>query len=61
MTADTECQFSSTIPAAFFSDAVHYVFEVESSEALGESGVLTVICPFDDAQTVQCWVGEDDT
>ena len=62
MTADTEqVNLALTIPAALFSDAVHYVFEVESSEALGESGVLTrVICSFDDAQTVQCWVEEDD-
>ena len=62
MTADTEqVNLALTIPAALFSDAVHYVFDVESSEALGESGVLTrVICSFDDAQTVQCWVGEDD-
>ena len=62
MTADTEqVNLALTIPAALFSDAVQYVFEVESSEALGEAGSLTrVICSFDEAQTIQCWVGEDD-
>ena len=62
MTADTEqVNLALTIPAALFSDAVQYVFEVESSEALGEEGNLTrVICSFDEAQSIQCWVGEDD-
>lgn len=41
-----------------FSDAVQYVFHVESMAAYGMPGQSTnIICTFDTSQTVSCWVG----
>ncbi len=46
------------VPAAAFSDAVQYVLHVESSTAYGRPGTtLRVICTFNAAQQVSCWVG----
>ena len=46
------------VPAAAFSDAVQYVLHVESSTAYGTPGtILRVICTFNAAQQVSCWVG----
>ncbi|NUP11590.1 MAG: DUF4331 family protein [Polyangiaceae bacterium] len=46
---------------AMFSDATQYVFHTESSGQFGEQGDdKDVICTFDAAQTIQCWVGQDD-
>lgn len=46
---------------AVFSTAVQYVFHVESRPSFGSSeGPTTlVICQFDPAQKVSCWVGDD--
>ena len=45
-----------------FSDATEYVFHVTSSTAFGANdGTATnVICTFDAAQTIQCWIGDTD-
>lgn len=49
------------IPAESFSDAVQYVFHVESKTSLLMPGTVTdVICTFDAAQAVSCWVGDQD-
>lgn len=46
------------VPAAAFSDAVQYVLHVESSTAYGTPGqVQRVLCTFNAAQQVSCWVG----
>ena len=46
------------VPAAAFSDAVQYVLHVESSTAYGAPGTtVRVICTFNAAQAVSCWVG----
>lgn len=43
-----------------FSDAVQYVFHVESSPAFGTAGESTdIICTFDVNQAVSCWVGSE--
>lgn len=43
-----------------FSDAVQYVFHVDSAPAYGMAGSSAVIlCTFDAAQTVQCWVDDE--
>lgn len=49
----------SSGPGSSFSDAVQYVFHIETMSAFGESGTRTdLICTFDAAQMVSCWVGE---
>lgn len=54
----TKLNLILSVPAAAFSDAVQYVLHVESSAAYGTPGtVLRVICTFNAAQTVSCWVG----
>ncbi len=46
------------VPAAMFSDAVQYVLHVESSTAYGTPGTtVRLICTFNAAQAVSCWVG----
>lgn len=45
-------------PDAKFSDAIQYAFHVESSDGFGMSGTSKdVVCQFDAAQQIQCWVG----
>src|SRR5262245_39812913 len=45
------------ITAARFSDAVQYVFQLESSAAFGQKGTeQNLICQFSVDQTVQCWL-----
>lgn len=57
----SEVNLILAVPAAAFSDAIQYVFHVESSAAYGEAGtVVQVICEFAVDQSVQCWIGEDD-
>lgn len=44
-----------------FSDAVQYALHVESGAAYPFSGMTTkkdVVCTFDAAQAIQCWVGD---
>lgn len=42
-----------------FSDAVQYVFHVESMAGYGMAGETTnIICTFDASQMVSCWVGD---
>lgn len=44
-----------------FSDAVQYALHLESSAAYGMSGEkMDVICTFDTAQKISCWVGDKD-
>lgn len=44
-----------------FSDAVQYALHLESSAGFGMAGEKTnVICTFDAAQKIQCWVGDKD-
>lgn len=45
-----------------FSDSVQYVFHTTSRASFGApaSPEAKVICTFDAAQRIQCWVGEDD-
>lgn len=44
-----------------FSDAVQYALHVESTAAFGTPGESKdVICTFDTAQKISCWVGTDD-
>lgn len=50
-----------TIVAARFSDAVQYVFQLESSAAFGQAGTkYDLICTFDAEQKVSCWLGDDE-
>jgi len=47
---------------ATFSNQILYVFHVNSSVAYGGTAVETkIICGFDAAQTITCWVGETET
>ena len=42
-----------------FSDAVQYALHVESSAGFGMAGTSKdVVCTFDAAQKVQCWIGD---
>jgi hypothetical protein len=44
-----------------FSDKVQYVLHTASTDTFGTPGTAKdVICTFDSAQAIQCWVGEDD-
>ena len=44
-----------------FSDAVQYVFHVNSSAGYGMAQTETnIICEFDDAQVASCWVGAEE-
>lgn len=45
-----------------FSDSVQYVFRTTSQASYGASSSrsVDVICQFDAAQTIECWVGNDD-
>lgn len=46
---------------AMFSDAVQYVFHVNSSGAFGEDQTETrILCTFTAAQAISCWVGDDE-
>jgi len=49
-------------PASRFSDSVQYVFHTTSRPAFASppSVETTIICTFNAAQTIQCWVGFDD-
>ena len=48
-------------PDSMFSDAVQYVFHVESAAGFGMAGTKTdIICTFDATQKISCWVGDDD-
>jgi len=47
--------------ASKFSDAVTYAIHVNSSAGYGKTQTETlVICQFDTAQTIQCWVGDEE-
>lgn len=47
--------------AAMFSDAVQYVFHIDSGPAYGMADAQTMIlCRFDASQRIECWLGEDD-
>jgi len=57
----TEVNLILAVPAAAFSDAVDYVFHIESSAGYGQAGTqVEVICEFAVDQSVQCWVGDQD-
>jgi len=44
-----------------FSDAVQYVFHVNSSTGYGEAQTETLIlCQFDEANAIECWAGSDE-
>lgn len=46
-------------PDSKFSDAVQYALHVESSAGYGMVGTAKdVVCTFDAAQAIQCWVGD---
>lgn len=49
-------------PDSKFSDSVQYVFHTSSAATFGatSSTDVEVICQFDAAQAVECWVGDDD-
>ena len=45
---------------AAFSDAVQYVFHVNSSAAYGEPQTETLaLCQFPEPSRIQCWIGDD--
>ena len=45
---------------AAFSDAVQYVFHINSSEGYGEAQTETVaLCQFPEPTRIQCWIGDD--
>ncbi len=49
------------IVARQFSDQLQYVFHVDSGKHFGKTTATTpVVCRFDAAQTLECWVGDDD-
>jgi hypothetical protein len=49
------------VVAAQFSDAIQYVFHLESAAAFGQTGTrYDLICTFDAEQTVSCWLGDDE-
>ena len=57
----TEVNLIMAVPAAAFSDAVDYVFHVESSDGYGAAGTqVDVVCEFATDQSVQCWGGTSD-
>jgi hypothetical protein len=44
-----------------FPDTLQYALHVESSAGYGQAGERTdIICTFDAAQTIQCWIGDKD-
>lgn len=46
---------------AMFSDAVQYVFHVESASAFGAAATeTTIVCTFASDQTISCWAGDDE-
>jgi hypothetical protein len=49
-------------PASRFSDSVQYVFHTTSRPTFASppSAEITIICTFNAAQTIQCWVGNED-
>lgn len=49
-------------PASRFSDGVQYVFHTTSQAAFGaeRSEEVDVVCVFNRAQRIRCWVGEDE-
>src|ERR1043166_3678904 len=48
--------------ASKFSDSVQYVFHTTSRSNFGASPgpEVTIICTFNQAQTIQCWAGNDE-
>ena len=49
------------IVAHQFSDRLQYVFHVDSGERFGKTTATTlIVCRFDAANTVECWVGNAD-
>ena len=49
------------IVAHQFSDRLQYVFHVESGKVFGKTTAsTTIMCRFDVASAVECWVGESD-
>jgi len=48
--------------ASKFSDSVQYVFHTTSRPSFGAppSPEVAIICTFNQAQTIQCWAGDDD-
>lgn len=57
----TEVNLILPVAAAAFSDAVQYVFHIESSSAYGTPGTeVNVICQFAANQDVECWIGDGD-
>lgn len=57
---DGQLNLALDIPgAAGFSDAVQYVFHLESAPAYGMTGSsTTILCTFNAAQTIQCWLDD---
>lgn len=56
----TKVNLVMDITAARFSDAVQYVFQLESSAAFGQAGTeQNLICAFASDQSVQCWLGDE--
>lgn len=44
-----------------FPDTLQYALHVESSAGYGQAGERTdILCTFDAAQTIQCWIGDKD-
>jgi hypothetical protein len=53
--------FPAATTGAKFSDKVQYVFHTASAAAFGPtSASKDIICTFNTAQTIQCWVGTDE-
>jgi hypothetical protein len=53
--------FPAATDTSMFSDSVQYVFHLNSSQAYGEAATpMDIICTFDAAQTIQCWIGGGD-
>jgi hypothetical protein len=61
MTADgTKVNLVMDLVAVRFSDAVQYVFHLESSAALGQAGTAQdLICTFTAEQRVGCWLDDE--
>lgn len=52
--------FPFASPLAEFSDSVQYVFHTASADSFGGNERSTdIICEFDSAQSIDCWIGND--
>ena len=53
--------FPAASPTSRFSDAAQYVIHTASAAAFGATSQDTnILCTFDTAQRIQCWVGSDE-